>query len=101
LQQYAWPGNVRELENKIKRAILMADSPLLSPDDLGFGGNDRFQDPGDAPLTLKEARERLERDMLASALKRHGGNVAKASDELGISRPTFYDLMKKHELHND
>jgi two-component system NtrC family response regulator len=101
LRAYAWPGNVRELENKIKRAILMADSPLLSPDDLGFGGNGRFHDPGDTPLTLKEARERLERDMLASTLKRHGGNVAKASDELGISRPTFYDLMKKHEIQND
>jgi len=101
MRAYAWPGNVRELENKIKRAILMADSPLLSPDDLGFGGNGRFHDPGDTPLTLKEARERLERDMLASTLKRHGGNVAKASDELGISRPTFYDLMKKHEIQND
>ncbi|WP_321532700.1 PEP-CTERM-box response regulator transcription factor [uncultured Desulfuromonas sp.] len=101
LKEYSWPGNVRELENKVKRAILMADGPVLEPCDLGFEDNAapefEFSTQG---LTLKEARDRLERDMLVACLKNHNGNVAKASEELGVSRPTFYDMMKKHHLHN-
>ncbi len=99
LRAYAWPGNVRELENKIKRAILMADGLFLEPVDLGFEPNEHaaVTFPTDE-MTLKQARDRLEREMLVASLKSHEGNVAKASEHLGVSRPTFYDLMKKHHL---
>lgn len=101
LNEHPWPGNVREMENRIKRAILLAEGPVLEPCDLGFEARTEaeavFSTHG---LTLKEARDRLERDMLVAALKENAGNVAKSSEELGVSRPTFYDLMKKHHLHS-
>lgn len=101
LNEHAWPGNVREMENRIKRAILLAEGPVLEPCDLGFEARTKaepvFSSQG---LSLKEARDRLERDMLVTALKKNDGNVAKSSEKLGVSRPTFYDLMKKHHLHN-
>lgn len=101
LNEHPWPGNVREMENRIKRAILLAEGPVLEPCDLGFEARAEaepvFSTQG---LTLKESRDRLERDMLVTALKKNDGNVAKSSEELGVSRPTFYDLMKKHHLHN-
>jgi two-component system NtrC family response regulator len=97
LQSYEWPGNVRELENKIQRAVIMSDSPLLEPAALGFDGS---QMPNDqtAAKTLKDARDRVEREMIVSAIREQGGNVAKAAETLGISRPTIYDLMKKHGI---
>jgi len=49
-------------------------------------------------MTLKEARDRVERDLITSVLGEHGGNIAKASQVLGVSRPTLYDLMKKHGM---
>jgi two-component system NtrC family response regulator len=102
IKAYAWPGNVRELENKIKRAILMADNALLEPIDLGLAaGASNSDETGAQYLTIKDARDKLERDMLLSALKRHGGTVVKAAEELGVSRPTFYDLMKRHAIDKD
>ncbi|MEJ2200508.1 MAG: PEP-CTERM-box response regulator transcription factor [Desulfuromonadaceae bacterium] len=101
LRQYAWPGNVRELENKIKRAILMAEASLLGPEDLGFA--ETMEKPIDfsvAGMTLKDARDKVEKDLLEASLRTLSGNVAKAAEALGISRPTFYDLMKKHGLQN-
>lgn len=99
LTAYAWPGNVRELENKVKRAILMAEGSFLEPVDLGF---ESAEQPAvtcaTEEITLKQARDRLEREMLVDSLKSYEGNVAKASEHLGVSRPTFYDLMKKHRL---
>jgi two-component system NtrC family response regulator len=101
LRQYSWPGNVRELENKIKRAIVMADSPLLEPADLGFTGT--VEKPVDFSvdgMTLKAARDKVEKDLIEAALRTLSGNVAKAAEALGVSRPTLYDLMKKHDLQN-
>jgi len=101
MKRYAWPGNVRELENKIKRAIIMTDSPVLDPADLGFSGVvEKSPDFSVVGMTLKDARDKVERDLLDASLKSHGGNVAKASESLGVSRPTFYDLMKKHGLQH-
>ena len=101
LKEYSWPGNVRELENRIKRGILLAEGPVLEPCDLDF--EDRVEPEHDFStqgMTLKEARDRLERDMLVTALKKNDGNVARSSEDLGVTRPTFYDLMKKHHLHH-
>jgi two-component system NtrC family response regulator len=99
LRSYEWPGNVRELENRVQRAVIMADSPLLEPSDLGFErktGYDAGQPGG--RLTLKDARDRVEQDLIKSVLREMGGNIAKASESLGVSRPTLYDLMKKHGI---
>ncbi|MDY0212472.1 MAG: PEP-CTERM-box response regulator transcription factor [Desulfuromonadaceae bacterium] len=99
LRKYTWPGNVRELENKIKRAILMAEGSFLEPVDLGFDlGEQAAVTFSTEQMTLKQARDRLEREMLVDSLKSCEGNIAKASEHLGVSRPTFYDLMKKHHL---
>jgi two-component system NtrC family response regulator len=90
LQQHFWPGNVRELENRIKRAVIMAEGRYVTPADLeladGAEGNFR---------TLKEARETVERELIQQALQRHGGKISRAAEDLGISRPTFYELMEK------
>jgi len=90
LQQHFWPGNVRELENRIKRAVIMAEGRYVTPADLeltdGAEGNFR---------TLKEARETIERELIQQALQRHGGKISRAAEDLGISRPTFYELMEK------
>ena len=91
LSQYAWPGNVRELENRIKRAVIMAEGTNITPADLEMEApRSRYEGMG-----LKEAREILEKELLAKAVARSGGNLSKAAMELGISRPTLYDLMEK------
>ncbi|GAB4388023.1 MAG: PEP-CTERM-box response regulator transcription factor [Thermodesulfovibrionales bacterium] len=101
LESYDWPGNVRELENRVQRAVIMAESSFIEPRDLAFS-----ETPGatlrrlpELGITLKEARERLEREMLSHAIGKHGGNMAKAAEDLGISRPTLYDLTRKHGLN--
>lgn len=90
-EHYRWPGNVRELENRIKRAVTMAQGCLLTCEDLDLLPCDGAK----AGKSLKEAREMLERDMIQSALIRHKGNMTKTAEELGITRPTLYDLMSK------
>ncbi|WP_305046178.1 PEP-CTERM-box response regulator transcription factor [Geoalkalibacter sp.] len=102
LRAYEWPGNVREMENKVKRAVIMAEGAILQPGDLGIGLKEgavaRGGDFNFDGLTLKDARESVERNMILSVLNREGGNIAKAAEILGVSRPTLYDLLKKHNL---
>ncbi|MDX9715152.1 MAG: PEP-CTERM-box response regulator transcription factor [Dissulfurispiraceae bacterium] len=98
IKNYDWPGNVRELENKVQRAVLLSDSKQVSFDDLGLSTNSSSPDMPGCSLTLKEAKERLERQMLLAAQKRHGGNMTRISDELGVSRTTLYDIIKRHGL---
>ncbi len=101
LETYNWPGNIRELENKLRRAVLLADSTLITADELGFGDNGKALDGFSlADKTLKEARAMVEKKMILAALAKHEGNIVKASEALGISRPTMYDLLKKHEIEN-
>jgi len=99
LKAYEWPGNVRELENKIQRAVIMSDSAQLEPEDLSI---DRMTVGRRIPRrdreTLRDARDRAEQESIISAITRNGGNIAKASEELEVSRPTLYDLLKKHGL---
>ncbi len=99
LKSYDWPGNVRELENKVQRSVIMSDSPLLGPEDLGFSGitAGRVISRGERE-TLRDARDRAEQETIISAIRRNGGNIAKAAEELEVSRPTLYDLLKKHGL---
>jgi two-component system NtrC family response regulator len=91
LELYAWPGNVRELQNRVQRAVIMAESKRLTAKDL------ELVDVLNAapPQSLKEARESVEREMVREALRRHKGKITSAALELGISRPTLYELMEK------
>jgi len=100
LETYAWPGNIRELENKLRRAVLLADSTLIGPAELGLGGDEPQNGFSLADKTLREARAMVEKKMILAALAKHEGNIVKASEALGISRPTMYDLLKKHEIAN-
>jgi two-component system, NtrC family, response regulator len=97
LSDYPWPGNVRELENRIKRAVVMTEDPLLSATDLGLA----VPEEDTQSLTLRDARARADRDALQSALARAGSNLSKAAKLLGISRPTLYDLMQQHRIGVD
>ncbi len=97
LKEYSWPGNVRELENRIRRAVIMADGAKITLADLGL---DRSYARYTA-MTLREAREALERDLVEAALSRTRGNMSRAADELGISRPTLYELLEKLGIRRD
>jgi two-component system, NtrC family, response regulator len=96
IKDYAWPGNVRELENRVKRAVVMADAALLSPSDLGLSAQEEPQSLG-----IRAARARAEREVLQLALAQAGSNLSKAAKLLGISRPTLYDLIQQHQLGLD
>jgi two-component system, NtrC family, response regulator len=95
--EYAWPGNVRELENRVKRAVVMSDGPLLSAVDLGLAVSEEKPQS----LAIREARARAERDVLQRALAQAGSNLSQAARLLGISRPTLYDLMQQHQIGLD
>ncbi len=92
ISQHSWPGNVRELENKIKRAVIMAEGNRISPVDLELAGGDLHEPAGN----LKRAVQQLETQMITKALRRHKGKVAPAAAELGVSRPTLYEMMEKY-----
>lgn len=95
--RYSWPGNVRELQNRVHRAIIMADGQRITPADMELN-----HVPGGIPATtLKEARENIEREMVIQALRRSGGKISAASNELGISRPTLYELIQKLGITNE
>ncbi|MFN3389654.1 MAG: helix-turn-helix domain-containing protein, partial [Allosphingosinicella sp.] len=89
-----WPGNVRELENRMKRAVIMADGKMVTAEDLDLDG------AGEAPLplNLKAAREEADRRAIRQALSRAENNISAAARLLGISRPTLYDLLKQYGL---
>ncbi len=94
IEDYAWPGNVRELENKIKRAVVMAESSQITAEELLLN-----TDQGDGmPLNLREVREKAEATAILRALNHVQGNVSKAAELLGVSRPTLYDLINKFDL---
>lgn len=99
LRSYEWPGNVRELRNRVQRAIIMSDATALEPADLGCEMELPPQTDETQPvISLREARDRIEREMIASAIDQQNGSIVKAAEVLGVSRPTLYDLMKKHNL---
>ncbi|HWR90521.1 MAG TPA: PEP-CTERM-box response regulator transcription factor [Dissulfurispiraceae bacterium] len=101
MRSYDWPGNVRELQNRIQRAVIMTETSIVEAADLGFEGAEEKQKATiTVGLTLREMKDRIEKDMVIDAIDRHGGNIVKAAEELGVSRPTLYDLIKKHSLYN-
>ena len=97
IEEYSWPGNVRELENKIKGAVIMANGKFVTAADLGL-------QPGDGEtesLNLREVRHHAESKAIRVALTKSYGNISKAAELLGITRPTLYDLMAKHDVNHE
>ncbi len=95
IEKHPWPGNVRELENCIKRAVIMADGNQITLDDIGLG---TAAGQEDVALDLRQAREDAEKRVIIAALGRVDGNVLRAAESLGVSRPTLYDLMYRYGL---
>jgi len=96
MTHYSWPGNVRELQNRVKRAVIMANGYRVAAKDLELNGRE-----ASSARTLKQAREEVERDVIQQALKRHSGRITAAAADLGISRPTLYELMEKLSIANE
>jgi two-component system NtrC family response regulator len=97
IDAYGWPGNVRELENRIKRAVIMADGKSVSAADLDLqAGVDVGEDV--LPINLRAAREIADRKAIRQAMSRTDNNISGAAKLLGISRPTLYDLLKQYRL---
>ena len=94
LSAHSWPGNVRELENRLKRAVVMADRRLIEPADLELAQSED-QLPN---LDLRAARLRAEREVIQAALARSSNTLSVAARLLGISRPTLYSLMQAHSI---
>jgi two-component system NtrC family response regulator len=94
IDAWAWPGNVRELENRMKRAVIMAEGKTITAEDLDLDG----EEPDGLLVNLKAAREQADRKAIRQALARAENNISNAAKLLGISRPTLYDLLKQYGL---
>ncbi|MGA7541103.1 MAG: PEP-CTERM-box response regulator transcription factor [Steroidobacteraceae bacterium] len=94
IQAHPWPGNVRELENRLKGAVIMAEGVVVTANDLGL------KDPGEDPeyLNLRVARQRAEVQAARQALAVARGNLSRAAELLGVTRPTLYDLIERHHI---
>jgi two-component system NtrC family response regulator len=97
IDAYSWPGNVRELENRLKRAVIMADGKSVTADDLDLPGSTAAGE-AELALNLRAARESADRRAIRQALSRTENNISGAAKLLGISRPTLYDLIKQYQL---
>ncbi len=95
IESYSWPGNVRELENKIKGAVIMADGKQVTAADLGIDAVDSSEIES---LNLREVRQRAESKAIRIALMKNFGNISRAAEQLGVTRPTLYDLLNKYGL---
>lgn len=91
---HSWPGNVIELENRIKRAVILAEGKKITASDLGLEENNVPH----RPMALKMARQSFEKKLIVESIARHDGSLTKAATELDISRPTLYDLMVKYNI---
>ena len=95
IEAYPWPGNVREIENCIKRAVIMADGAQITRDGIGL----KLAGVSDSGfIDLRRIRDEAERNAVVTALSRANGNIVRAAEILGISRPTLYDLMHRFGL---
>jgi two-component system NtrC family response regulator len=98
IDRYHWPGNVRELENRVRRAFIMAEGRQITAEDLELSTTGEKLASSN---TLKQAREAVEREMLEQALRKNHRNISAAAADLGVSRPTFYELMDKLGIKRD
>ncbi|MFA7665590.1 MAG: PEP-CTERM-box response regulator transcription factor [Burkholderiaceae bacterium] len=98
IERHGWPGNVRELENCIKRAVIMADGNTIGRDDLGLPQANDATDDDEEHLNLRHVRDQAERQAVVRVMSRVEGNIARAADLLGVSRPTLYDMLNRFGL---
>ena len=96
IEAYEWPGNVRELENRAKRAVIMAENSSLRAEDFGL----QVVAPEPEMFNLRRVRDEAEREAIVRVLGRVNGNISRAAELLGVSRPTLYDLMAKYALRS-
>ncbi|GBE04614.1 MAG TPA: PEP-CTERM-box response regulator transcription factor [Nitrospirae bacterium] len=94
LTTYEWPGNVRELENRIRRALTLAEGSAITPADFGL---EAVQETAQ-PLDVKKARKALEIKLINMAILKHNCNISKAAEDLGLSRPAVHYLIKKYNI---
>jgi len=94
IEQYEWPGNVRELENRVKRAVVMAEGGEITPDDLELAS----VEVESMPFGLREVRELAEKQAIQRATYFSDNNISRTAELLGVTRPTLYNLMKKHGI---
>jgi two-component system NtrC family response regulator len=92
IEAHPWPGNIREMENKIKRAVIMAEGKYITREDLGLVS------AGELSLNLRHVRQEAEKNAILRALSMTDNNISAAAKLLGITRPTFYDLIKKYDM---
>jgi two-component system NtrC family response regulator len=92
LRAHPWPGNIRELENRIKRAVIMAEGRLVTPTDL------ELTIPAQQTPSLRAAKEQTEREMVLAALMKHNGNITRAAAELGLSRQALHEIIVKRDI---
>jgi len=94
IEEYAWPGNVREMENCIKRAVIMAEGSQISIEDIGLSSSPKVKEF----INLRQVRDNAEYNAVVTALARVDGNMVKAAELLGVSRPTLYDVINRHGI---
>lgn len=94
IEHYDWPGNVREIESRVKRAVIMAESSLITIEDLELAASDEES----IPLNLKQVRREAERKAILRALNHADSNISETAKNLGITRPTLYSLMEKYDI---
>lgn len=94
LTSHGWPGNVRELENRIKRAVVMAEGRYVTPDNLELQTAAGLMDTS----TLKASRDHREKELVRLAMEKAEGNVTRAASYLGVSRPTLYQLLARYGM---
>lgn len=92
IESYGWPGNIREMENYVKRAVIMSEGAQIGIEDLGLPTTVK------EPFNLRQVRDEAERKAIVKVLSRVEGNMVRASELLGVSRPTLYDLINRHNL---
>jgi two-component system NtrC family response regulator len=96
LEMYSWPGNIRELENRINRAVIMAEDSRITRKDLELSSYGRFEGQG-----LKQAREAFDKEFVGWVLRKHKGRVTSAAEELKVSRTALYELIEKLGLRKE
>jgi two-component system, NtrC family, response regulator len=103
IKSYDWPGNIRELENRVKRAIIMAKDQYIMPEDIDIPYHETIPNAQKQlkKLTLKDAKDQLEIQYIKDSLNRNNGNVARAAEQSGINRSTFYSLIDKYDINMD